>query len=60
MLAGVLPMLDYAQTNVPAIQPYIPANYYGWIMLVVVLGNIILRFKTFNSLADKNVQPPSA
>jgi hypothetical protein len=62
-LAGVVPMLDYAQANLPLLQPYLPANYYGYLMLIGVVGNIVLRFKTYNSLAEKvtpNVQPPAA
>lgn len=66
LIAGVIPMLDYAQANVTALQPFIPANFYAWTMVGVIVGNIVLRFKTFESLAAKatpavppNVQPPT-
>lgn len=63
LIAGAIPMLDYAQTNITALQPFIPANFYAWTMVGVIVGNIVLRFKTFESLAAKvppNVQPPTA
>lgn len=52
--AALLPLLDYAQANLPVIQDYLPNHYYGWLMLLTVVGNILLRFKTIDSLADKN------
>lgn len=62
LLAGVMPMLEYAQVNLPSVQPYLPSNYYGYLMLIAVVGNIVLRFKTYNSLAEKvtpNAVPPA-
>ncbi len=62
-LAAAMPTLDYAQANLPQLQPYLPANYYGYLMLLAVVGNLVLRFKTYNSLAEKvapNAVPPAA
>lgn len=49
MLAG-LPML---QDSVPALQPYVRADTYRYAMGAIIIANILLRFKTSNSLADK-------
>lgn len=45
-----LPML---QDSLPAIQPYIHADYFRYAMGAVIAANIALRFKTATSLADK-------
>lgn len=47
-LVGILPML---QDSLPSIQQYVPD--IKWLAVLVILGNVILRFKTNNSLSDK-------
>lgn len=37
----------------PEIQPYMPANAYEFMGKVVVIGNILLRFRTTKPLAEK-------
>jgi hypothetical protein len=49
VVAG-LPML---QENFPQLQPYIPANFYKYAMLVIIAINIVLRFKTNKPLEQK-------
>jgi len=49
-LAVVLP---FAQDQLPAMQAYLPAHIYNYMMGAVVLGNIVLRYKTTKRLADK-------
>lgn len=49
-LASVLPM---AQDSFPQLQPYIPANVFQYAMAALIIGNMLLRFKTSGSLADK-------
>lgn len=48
--AVVLPSL---QDQLPQLQGYLPANLYHYAMGTLIAGNIILRFKTTKSLADK-------
>jgi hypothetical protein len=53
-LAGTLAIaLPFAQEALPEMQAYLPTNTYQWLMGAVVLGNILLRFKTVSDLAHK-------
>lgn len=45
-----LPML---QDAFPQLQPYIPANLYQSGLALLVVGNLLLRFRTSTSLAHK-------
>ena len=45
--------LPLAQDQLPQLQAYLPAGLYHYLMGAVVLGNILLRFKTTKRLADK-------
>lgn len=49
ILAGA-PML---QENLPQLHSYIPENFFKYIMLLVVVVNILLRFKTNTGLDNK-------
>lgn len=49
----VIVALPYAQANLPQLQPYLPDGLYNHAMVVLVVGNIILRFKTRVALAAK-------
>ena len=37
----------------PSLTDYLPANYYKWIAISVVVSNIALRAKTNKSLVEK-------
>ena len=37
----------------PSLTDYLPANYYKWIAISVVVSNLVLRAKTNKSLAEK-------
>ncbi len=51
---GVLVVaLPAAQDSMPQLQDFVPANVYHYAMGVLVVGNILLRFKTSGALADK-------
>lgn len=50
---AVVLALPVAQEQMPQLQDYLPANLYHYLMGALVLGNIILRFKTHSALADK-------
>jgi len=49
-LAVALPAL---QDSLPQLQDSLPPNLYQYAMVALVLGNIVLRFKTNSALADK-------
>ena len=45
--------LPYAQEQLPQLQGYLPAGLYHYAMGLLIVGNIVLRFKTTSALADK-------
>ena len=45
--------LPYIQENFPAIQDYIQPDFYKNAMGILIVLNIILRFKTKSALRDK-------
>ncbi len=45
--------LPMAQDSLPQLQDYVPAGLYHYLMGALVVGNIILRFKTTSALAAK-------
>lgn len=49
-IIGVLPL---AQDYAPQIQEYISPSLYKQMMLIIVVANILLRFKTHTALRDK-------
>ncbi len=51
--AALIAALPLAQEQLPQLQDALPANFYHELMVVVVAGNILLRFKTRSALADK-------
>jgi hypothetical protein len=46
-------LLPVAQENLPQLQEYVDAGMYKTAMGVLIVGNIILRFKTTCDLAHK-------
>lgn len=46
--------LPLAQEQLPQLQDYLPASLYHYGMGALIVGNIILRFKTNGALADKS------
>lgn len=50
VVLGGLPM---AQDSFPQLQPYIPANLFQYGMAALIVGNLLLRFKTNSDLAHK-------
>ena len=51
--AGVVSAIPYIADQYPALQPYMGADLYKHIGLVIVAANIALRFKTSTALHDK-------
>lgn len=53
-LLAVLPELLPALADAaPGLQPYLGPDVYRWLMVLIVVGNILLRVRTSTSLADK-------
>jgi hypothetical protein len=53
-IAGsVAAFVVYAKANIPELQPYIPSNWYHYMIAVLIAGAILLRFKTTQPLEAK-------
>jgi hypothetical protein len=48
-----LPMI---KESLPELHDYVPPGWFVWIMRVVIVGNIVLRLKTRQSIPDKGRQ----
>jgi hypothetical protein len=46
-------LLPEAQNQFTLLQPYLDETLYRWAMGIITAGNILLRFKTVASLAEK-------
>ena len=46
-------LIDYTASNLPTLQPYIPANHYNMVIGVITVVNLILRYKTKHPLEAK-------
>ena len=53
LLGMAIVLLPTAQAQMPQLQGYLPANVYHYAMGMLVLGNILLRFKTDCALREK-------
>ena len=53
LIGSAVVMLPMAQENLPQLQDYVDASMYKTAMGVLIVGNIILRFKTTTDLAHK-------
>lgn len=53
IMAMVIAGLPFLQESLPAMQPYINADWYRYAMGFVVAINIALRFKTNSALNQK-------
>lgn len=53
IIASTLVGLPLAQDTFPQLQPYIPANAYKYGMAALIIGNILLRFRTSKPLGGK-------
>lgn len=53
LLLALLPVFEMAVSSLPQLREYLPDNVYKWVGLFVVVGNILLRFKTSQPLEQK-------
>ena len=51
--AGAVAALPYAADQLPQLQPYLDSGLYQKIGLAIVVGNMILRFRTSQGLHEK-------
>lgn len=52
-VAALLPVLDYALSQLPALEGFMPKEIYMYAFMGVIAANIVLRFYTNKALADK-------
>ena len=53
VVGALIPMIPYAIDQFPNIKGHVSDNIYSTAWVVLVVGNILLRFKTTKDLADK-------
>jgi hypothetical protein len=53
LMLAALPLAEYARDSLPQLSDYLSPTTYKTIGLAVVAVNIVLRFRTSTSLADK-------
>lgn len=53
VVAILIEGLPMAKDSFPELQPYVPANLYQTGMLVLIVGNMLLRFKTKTCLSAR-------
>lgn len=53
VVAVVMTSLPMLQESIPQLQAYIAQDIFKYMMGVVIVANILLRFKTTKSLSDK-------
>lgn len=51
--ASVVLALPMLQDTFPQLQAYLPDNVYKVMIVIVIVGNFLIRFKTTQDLADK-------
>ena len=52
-LAALIPILPELINLIPQLEPYLPTDTYKTLTLVGLVGNVVLRFMTTKSLAQK-------
>lgn len=52
LVAAITLGLPYMLESFPAMQNYIPANFYKHGMVIIIIGNILLHFRPTQRAAD--------
>jgi hypothetical protein len=52
-------ILIYAESQMKVIEPLVPASVYGWLVLVLPLGNLVLRAITNTALSMSAPKEPT-
>lgn len=53
ILLALLPIMEYLKDSLPQLQEWLGADLYRTVGLVVVIGNIALRYKTNKPVSEK-------
>ena len=53
LMLTLMEVIPFAQDQFPQLQAYVSPNFYKHAMIALVVGNIILRFKTNSKLSNK-------
>lgn len=53
ILLALLPLMEYLKDSLPQLQEWLGADLYRTVGLIVVIGNILLRYKTKKPVSEK-------
>lgn len=53
VILTVIPVIEYAKDLLPQLQEFLGLEAYKIIGLIILIANILLRFKTNKSLSEK-------
>lgn len=53
ILLALLPLMEYLKDSLPQLQEWLGADLYRTVGLIVVIGNILLRYKTNKPVSEK-------
>lgn len=53
IFATVATAIPFALDSFPALEQYLPTNIYKHLMVALIVGNMVLRFRTSKPLAEK-------
>lgn len=56
LMLAAFPLVEMAKDALPDLAQYLAPGVYKWVGLFVVVSNILLRFRTTQSLAAKGAQ----
>lgn len=51
--ASISVALPIAQDQIPQVKPFIPPEIYHYMLMFVIVGNVLLRFRTNKGLDEK-------
>ena len=53
ILLALLPLMEYLKDSLPQLQEWLGPDLYRTVGLIVVIGNILLRYKTNKPVSEK-------
>lgn len=53
IMAVITELIPMAADELPKLKEYIPDGFYGKMTIILIVGNILIRFKTNRALRDK-------
>lgn len=52
-MLAITELIPLAADELPKLREYVPEGFYGKMTILLIVGNIIIRFKTNRALRDK-------